>query len=105
MVCVNQEELGAHIGRVVGPRLDLDAGTSFKNAKKATPAPPKYPRPRPVHSDGAALATAASHQAEPAQQASPDRTALRPTEAETETKPSSGDHSARDSWSCSCSIM
>ena len=25
MVCGNQEELGAHIGRVVSPRLDLDA--------------------------------------------------------------------------------
>ena len=29
MVCVNQEELGAHIGRVASPRLDLDADMIF----------------------------------------------------------------------------
>ena len=29
MVCGNEEELGAHIGRVVSPRLDLDADMIF----------------------------------------------------------------------------
>ena len=29
MVCGNQEELGAHIGRVVSPRLGLDADMIF----------------------------------------------------------------------------
>ena len=29
MVCVNQEELGAHICRLASPRLDLDADIVF----------------------------------------------------------------------------